>query len=135
MFFQRKEITLIILVIISFSCKNPGRGNTGILQAVSDTASARDTLTRNLLYGIPADSFDQIAGHIRPNVFLSDILLKHGVSMSEIDQVLKNSRQVFDVRTIRSGNNYILFCDRDSIARAKYLLYEHDPTTCLCFQL
>lgn len=133
MFFQRKTIPLVILAIISFSCKNPGSGNTGIIQEVSDTASARDTLTQNLLYGIPFDSFDQIAGHIRPNVFLSDILLKHGVSMSEIDQVLKNSRQVFDVRTIRSGNSYILFCERDSIARAKYLLYEHDPSTCFVF--
>jgi murein DD-endopeptidase MepM/ murein hydrolase activator NlpD len=37
------------------------------------------------------------------------------------------------VRNVRSGNNYILFCDRDSIARARYLVYEHDPTTCFVF--
>jgi len=53
--------------------------------------------------------------------------------MKEIDQALKNSRSVFDVRKIRSGNNYILFCDRDSIARARYFVYEHDPTTCYVF--
>ena len=51
----------------------------------------------------------------------------------QIDQALKNSRSVFDVRNVRSGNNYILFCDRDSIARARYLVYEHDPTTCYIF--
>jgi murein DD-endopeptidase MepM/ murein hydrolase activator NlpD len=85
------------------------------------------------MYGIPSDSFDLITGHIKRNGFLSEILLKHGVSMQEIDQVLKNSKSVFDVRKIRSGNNYILFCDRDSLAKAKYFVYEHDPTTCFVF--
>jgi murein DD-endopeptidase MepM/ murein hydrolase activator NlpD len=85
------------------------------------------------MYGIPTDSFDLVSGHIKRNGFLSEILLKHGVSMQEIDQALKNSRSVFDVRKIRSGNNYILFCDKDSIARVRYLVYEHDPTTCFVF--
>jgi murein DD-endopeptidase MepM/ murein hydrolase activator NlpD len=53
--------------------------------------------------------------------------------MQEIDQTIRNSKDVFDVRKIRSGNNYILFCDKDSIARARYLVYEHDPTTCYVF--
>ncbi len=85
------------------------------------------------MYGIPSDSFDLINGHIKRNGSLSEILLKHGVSMQEIDQVLKNSRSVFHVRKIRSGNNYILFCDKDSSAKARYLVYEHDPTTCYVF--
>jgi murein DD-endopeptidase MepM/ murein hydrolase activator NlpD len=53
--------------------------------------------------------------------------------MQKIDQAIINSKTVFDVRTIRSGNNYVLYCDRDSIARARYLVYEHDPTTCYVF--
>ena len=85
------------------------------------------------MYGIPSDSFDLVSGHIKRNGFLSEILLKHGVSMQDIDQVVRNSKSVFDVRKIRSGNNYILFCDRDSLARARYLVYEHDPTTCYVF--
>ena len=98
-----------------------------------DTSTLKNIESPFFLYGIPADSFDLVPGHIKRNGFLSEILLKHGVSMQEIDQTIKNSRSVFDVRTIRSGNNYILFCDRDSIARARYLVYEHDPTTCYVF--
>jgi hypothetical protein len=85
------------------------------------------------MYGIPVDSFDLISGHIKRNGFLSEILLNNGVTMQQIDQVIRNSKSVFDVRKIRSGNNYILFCDKDSIARARYLVYEHDPTTCYVF--
>ena len=83
------------------------------------------------MYGIPTDSFDLIPGHIKRNGFLSEILLKHGITMQEIDQVIRGSKSVFDVRKIRSGNDYILFCDKDSIARARYLVYEHDPTTAI----
>ena len=53
--------------------------------------------------------------------------------MQEIDQTLRNSRTVFDVRKVRSGNNYILFCERDSTAKVRYLVYEHDPSTCYVF--
>lgn len=86
-----------------------------------------------LLYGIPTDSFDLIPGRIKPNGFLSDILVKHGVSLQEIDQTIRNSKSVFDVRTIRSGSNYFLFCDKDSAARARYIVYEHDATTSFIF--
>ncbi len=85
------------------------------------------------MYGIPYDSFNLITGHIKRNGFLSSILLEHGITMEEIDKVIKNSASVFDVRKIRSGNNYTLFCRKDSTARASYLVYEHDPTTWYVF--
>ena len=85
------------------------------------------------MYGIPTDSFELVAGHIKRNGFLSQILLKHGISMQEIDQAIRNSKNVFDVRKIRSGNDYFLYCDRDSSARARYLVYEHDPTVFYVF--
>ncbi len=85
------------------------------------------------MYGIPSDSFDLVTGNIKRNGFLSSILLEHGVKMEEIDMALKNSATVFDVRKIRSGNNYTLFLKKDSTARASYLVYEHDPTTCYVF--
>ncbi len=78
--------------------------NSEAIKNPADTVTSKDTTAVNLLYGIPVDSFDQVTGRIKPNSFLSDILLKHGVSMTEMDQVLKNSGTVFDVRSVRSGN-------------------------------
>ncbi|MBI5009499.1 MAG: peptidoglycan DD-metalloendopeptidase family protein [Bacteroidia bacterium] len=85
------------------------------------------------MYGIRSDSFDLIHGKIKRNGFLSEILIQHGVTMQDIDQAVRNFKSVFDVRSIRAGNKYVLFCDRDSNARARYLVYEHDPTTCYVF--
>ena len=121
-----KYIILLTLASILVSCSNPGNNKSEIVTAGENTTVVQKTTPPVFQYGIPVDSFDMVAGHIKPNVFLSDILIKHGVSMQAIDQVTRNSRAVFDVRNIRSGNNYILFCDKDSMARARYLVYEHD---------
>lgn len=122
----------IALSGLLITCSNPK--NTAIItKPVLSDSSAIQKASPVFMYGIPSDSFDLISGKVKRNGFLSEILLKHGITMQEIDQALKNSRSVFDVRTVRGGNDYILFCDRDSIARARYLVYVHDPTICYVF--
>jgi murein DD-endopeptidase MepM/ murein hydrolase activator NlpD len=133
MYYLRKAIYLISLLILSYSCRNSAPEINIPESTVTDSSSAGENQNRVFMYGIPSDSFDLFNGHIKPNGFLSDILVSHGVSMADIDQVVRNYRSVFDVRNIRAGNDYILFCDRDSAARVRYLVYEHDPTTCYVF--
>jgi len=126
------RLFFIIPLTILLSCTHSG-SRPESLQSVQDTTSVQEGTPQVFMYGIPTDSFDLVSGNIKRNGFLSEILLKHGVSMQEIDQVIRNSKAVFDVRKIRSGNNYILFCDRDNMGRARYLVYEHDPTICYIF--
>ncbi|HUX56333.1 MAG TPA: peptidoglycan DD-metalloendopeptidase family protein [Bacteroidales bacterium] len=133
MLFRSSALISIFLLFSTVSCTTLEDKNPEDASAKPDTAVSQKINSPVFMYGIPSDSFDLVSGHIKPNGFLSEILIKNGISMQEIDQVVKNSRTVFDVRTIRSGNNYILFCDRDSIARARYLVYEHDQTTCYVF--
>jgi murein DD-endopeptidase MepM/ murein hydrolase activator NlpD len=115
------------------SCNNPKISRPESETIPADTIVVSKAAEPVLLYGIPSDSFELVSGRIKPNGFLSDILVKHGVSLQEIDQVIKNSGSVFDVRTIRSGNNYFILCDRDSAARVRYLVYEHDPAVSYIF--
>jgi murein DD-endopeptidase MepM/ murein hydrolase activator NlpD len=131
--FHRIIILLnIILLLLSISCRNRVDNNDAN-KSVPDSSSTQKISKPFLLYGIPADSFDLVPGHVKPNGILSEILLKHGVSMQEIDQVIKNSKTVFDVRNIRSGKNYVLFCEKDSFARARYMVYEQDLSICYVF--
>ena len=133
MFPHVKTIFNIALVFLFISCNNSKNTKTESVSVTSDTTAVQQVNNPVFIYGIPSDSFALVTGRIKRNGFLSEILIKHGVSMQEIDQVVKNSKSVFDVRKIRSGNNYILFCDRDSIARARYLVYEHEPTISYVF--
>ena len=123
-----KTLLYVLSVFLLVSCKNPVKIHFQSALTGSDSSVINKKPGPDFLYGIPPDSFELIFGHIKPNDFLSEILIKHGVGMQEIDQVTTNSKAVFDVRKIRSGNNYIIFCDKDSIARVRYLVYEHGPT-------
>ncbi len=79
------------------------------------------------LYGIPCDSLNIITGTIKPNRFLSDILSPYGVTGKEIDILVKNSKDIFDVRKIRARNNYTILTDNDSAATLRYFIYDHEP--------
>jgi hypothetical protein len=122
-----------LLLLLSVSCSKLERNRPAAELPPSDSLFSKSKPEPVFMYGIPSDSFDIVNGNIKKNAFLSDILLKNGVSMPEIELALKNSKSVFDVRKVKSGNNYILFRDRDSIAKVRYLVYEHDPTTCYVF--
>lgn len=126
-------LIIISLVLIFTSCLNPHSSINSSVEPEYDTIASDTARSAVFMYGIPVDSFDLVSGLIKPNGYLSSILLKYGVSMNEIDKVTRNSRSVFDVRKIRSGNKYILFLERDSASRARYLVYEQDPTTCYVF--
>jgi murein DD-endopeptidase MepM/ murein hydrolase activator NlpD len=133
MIFRRKAIIYLFLVSLFISCRHSGTDYSTTSEQLPDSAVKVEAKHKDFLYGIPSDSFDLVSGQIKRNGFLSEILLKHGITMQEIDQVTRNSKAVFDVRKIRSGNKYILFCERDSVARARYFVYEHDPTTSFVF--
>jgi len=78
-------------------------------------------------YGIIVDSLFVIKEKVKKNEFLSDILLKYGVSYSTIDHLARFTRDTFDVRKIRVGNNYTVICDNDSSKKAQYFAYEINP--------
>lgn len=124
-----------ILFVILYACQPPGKSEPEVFSVITDSLKENlsDTIIPVFMYGIRSDSFDLIHGKIKRNGFLSEILIQHGVTMQEIDQSVRNFKSVFDVRSIRAGNKYVLFCDKDSNARARYLVYEHDPTTCYVF--
>jgi murein DD-endopeptidase MepM/ murein hydrolase activator NlpD len=123
---------LITILFVTFSCKSPVQKPAEAKNG-PDTSSVSHAPEHTLLYGIPSDLYDLTTEKIKRNFLLSDLLVKHGVSMQEIDQVVTGSKGVFDVRKMRTGNNYILFCNKDSAAKLSYLVYEHDPTTCYVF--
>ena len=124
---------LLSLILLIYSCKNSDTGNLPPVAELPDTLAVSKPDSTLFMYGIPYDSFNLITGKIKRNGFLSSILMEHGVTMEEIDMVTRNSASVFDVRKIKSGNSFTLFCRKDSTARADYLVYQHDPVTWYVF--
>ncbi len=130
-----RKIFLMFAIISLFSCTDLGINEADNTVVGDETGSTGGILEQDLVYGIPVDSLKEIDGKIRANRFLSDILLQYGVSYPEVNQVIENSRDVFDVRKMVSGNSYSIFCDTFPDLKARYFLYQHSPETTYVFSL
>ncbi|SHF66523.1 Murein DD-endopeptidase MepM and murein hydrolase activator NlpD, contain LysM domain [Mariniphaga anaerophila] len=125
-------IGLLVIISLTFSCRQ-GKDNKNREQTELDTIA---TLPPPVLkYGLPVDSFLVVDGTVRPNQHLSHILSNYGVGMGTIDQIARQSKDVFDVRKIRGGNRYSIFQTADSLAEARYFVYENSATDYFIFQL
>lgn len=108
--------------------------NRGEVQA--DTATEREAMEEvEREYGMVTDSFQVVRGTVRPNQFLAEILQDYGVSYQEVDRLVRESDSIFDVRRIRAGKEYTVFCDKDSAGRARCFVYQPDPVHYVLFDL
>lgn len=86
-------------------------------------------------YGFAVDSFEIIKGKLQRNQNLSLILPEYNVSFKKIDQIAKKSKGIFDIRKIKSGNRYTIFCKKDSLKTAQYFVYEDTTVDYIIFDL
>lgn len=131
-FSKIKFVIPALLIILTSSCRYFQKEEADLQMPVQDT-TVIPVREPELVFGIPVEAYTVKTDHIRRNEFLAEILLRNGVPMQEINEVLEGSDSVFDVRKIRYNNHYTLFCDTDSTARARYLVYEHDPALSYVF--
>ncbi|MEM9918589.1 MAG: peptidoglycan DD-metalloendopeptidase family protein [Bacteroidota bacterium] len=84
---------------------------------------AFDLIAPHLKYGFALDTFEVYEGNIQNNVFLSDLLSDYNVDYVLIDQLARNSKEVFDVRNLRVGRPYTIL-SKDTTQGADYFIYE-----------
>ncbi len=113
-------LVVSLLMIFGLSRINNRHSETNTLNT-EETVEPSTVVYR---YGIPVDSFKIEETVIKPNQNLSGILLARGVSYSEIDQLARKSKPVFDVRRIKANKNCIFFWSSDSLPELKYMVYE-----------
>lgn len=85
-------------------------------------------------YGIIVDSLDVVTGEVKRNEFLADILLKFDVDYALID-LMGRSKDVFDVRKIRTGYPYTVIRTLDSVPEVQYFVYELSPTEYVVYDI
>ncbi len=88
--------------------------------------------TPTLRYGFVLDTFDVAEGTIQANQTLADLLLPFNISYPTIDQLVKKSEEIFDVRHIRTGKEYAILA-KDSVAQ--YMIYEPNVFKYVVFDL
>ena len=112
------RFTLILSVILSvflFSCETENSTDASFEEIIKAPAPLIE-------YGIVVDSLKVIRDKVKKNEFLADILLRHGVDYATIDYLARYTKDTFDVRKIRRGNNYTLICTADSAEKVLFFI-------------
>ncbi len=79
-----------------------------------------------LKYGLEADKYDIEPGEVKKGDFFGSIMEDFGVGANQVQQIIKASKEVFDVTKIRLGNQYEVFREKDSTGAAAFFVYQLD---------
>ena len=127
---KRRGIAIFILIIVVFlsACNR---------QSITDETPDDSGVHKvsEFLYGVEVDSLSVIRDQVKRNEFLADILLEHGVDYNVIDYIARNTRETFDVRKIKYGNNYCVIRSNDSIPTTLYFAYEITASSYVLYHL
>ncbi len=121
---MRKKV-LLALAILSLGCLAAAlffHFHKGDPQAIVSVAKP----VPRFLYGIRIDSLQADVRTVKPGENLS-VILSAWLTPQQIDQLVKNTREVFDVRKIKPGNKCVFLLTEDSIPKARYFVYEISP--------
>ena len=86
-------------------------------------------------WGINIDSLDIVDGVIGRNELLSTILYRYDITSQTIYYLEKASQETWSVRKMQSGKPYHILRDRDSIAMARYFVYDINKTDYAVYSL
>ena len=116
-------ITLSVILLFLFSCNSP------VEDSESVTNSKIVAPEPVIEYGFDADTFLVIKNEIQSGQSLGKILSDFGVSYAQIDKIARKTRRTeYDVRYLKAGHPYAMFCVLDTAGRenAQILVYEED---------
>lgn len=134
-FFKISLLTAALLLPSSCGPKESSAPPVTAENADSLKSSARAGDTERLLHGIPVDTYNIVTGRVRKNQFISTLLAEYGVPWNSIEQLLRENRELFDARKVRTGNEYSFFITKDTLNRADFFIYNHDPSVTYIFSL
>ncbi|MDZ7848285.1 MAG: peptidoglycan DD-metalloendopeptidase family protein [Owenweeksia sp.] len=87
-------------------------------------------------FGLPVDSFQVVESIVEKGESFGNILLNYGVDYSVIHHIANEFKDIFDVRYLRSGRPYSLFCENSNNSKvARYMVYQPTPVDYYVFDL
>ena len=102
---------------------------------VSDHFEEEEPVQVELLYGIEKGNYELEEGVVANGQTLGGILGRYGVGAATVDRLARTSEPLFPLRSIRVGQSYTAFLQRDSDStrRLEHLVYERTLTDFVVF--
>lgn len=129
-------VSSIFLGLIVFQIVSTQSNSTDPKEEIPMQESIEEPVAADYKYGLLTDSFLVENKIIKSGESFGNILLGYGIDYSVINTIATDFKDVFDVRKLRSGRPYSVFCDdRDGDRVARYLVYESTPVRYYVFDL
>ncbi len=122
---------VITSAVIFFA--RPHKSAEAIVVGYNDSLDSQQVVIRE--YGLAVDSFYIINGKVKRDQTLGTILNSYGVSHDSVYRLMLASSGIFDLRKIRMGNPYKVFCSKDTMHRVVHFVYEHTQVDYIMFSL
>ena len=119
-------ITAIVFMLSNLSSNN-GNANEVVEQIIPKEPSFE--------YGILTDSFSVTKGVVKNGQTLGEILYANHIGHPEIHEIVKKSKEIFDVRRVNTGKPYMVMCSKDTIGKAQIFIYEENAISYVVFDL
>lgn len=119
---------LALAAVIATGC---GSGSQPLVEDIHCSDSTETTQ----VFGLETDSFMLIKGVVAKNQSLSQILQQYSVGSKAIYDLALASDTVFNVKRIRAGKPFTVFCTKDSLNEAKCFVYESSAVDYVVFDL
>lgn len=129
-------LAAVLLVVIAFRVSDKIVENPLESPEINPSLSEKPNTIPVYKFGIPVDSFEVVESIVERGESFGNILLNYGVDYSVIHRIAEDFKDVFDVRYIRSGRPYAIFCDAgDSSRTARYMVYQPSEIDYYIFDL
>lgn len=121
---MNRVVTIILSIscIVFFSCSQREVQESRIVESVDETVVWP--------LGFNPDSLEMVEGKVRNGQFFSNLLCELGLNQKEAYDLGIACDSVFDVRTLRVGNEYQAYYSSSSL---EYLVYERDRASSVVF--
>lgn len=118
-------ILITFTILLLQSCSNEP-GNEGPVHENSADSVTIQKDTSNYL-GIPLAGKRIIQGEIKRNELLANLLQPYKIGGGELSEMSVGFKSVFDIRKIRSGQDYSIIINSNDSA-ASHFIYNHSPS-------
>lgn len=126
-------VTLAVVLACCTDPQTPAKNNPS--DSLAKVAANTPPPVSQRKFGLPVDSFTVIEKTIERNEFLANILELYQVDDPTIALLAIKSKGVFDIRNIRAGNQYTVFCTKDSLQKALYFVYQPNAIDYVVYDL
>ena len=142
MILRNKKLLLFILVaaaagvtIFLFSGTGAAKERSVVVPEAAKTNTVAEAYVSPRKFGLPVDSFNLVENTVHKNEFLATILQPYNVENITIANLAQKSKSIFDVRHIAAGDQYTIFCTKDSVQKAVYFVYQPNAIDYILYDL